>query len=116
MRLDSDTLIELYPDPDGRRRFLRRAMEILRADRTALQDALASDACATAAELAHRLQGTAAFLTGDPERSAAILAALDQAVRQRRLHDTHALQTRALDYLAELESAIARCVSPDEPA
>ncbi|CAM3628881.1 hypothetical protein [Bordetella flabilis] len=113
--LDLDTLNELYPDREGRRDFLQRAKDILGADRRALQDALARHAYEESHHLAHRLQGTASFLTGEPEHSAAIFAPLGDVLAQRRLTDTgtHAAQAKVLDHLAELEKALQEQLAAD---
>jgi hypothetical protein len=108
--LNLDTLTELYPDPEGRRQFVRRAMEILHNDRLALQEAVASLAYARAGELAHRLQGTAAFLTSDPEHAAAVLLPLNHAIRQGHMADTLAAQKDVLRYLIALEAAMGQVV------
>jgi hypothetical protein len=110
--LDLSSLTELYPDPEERRRFLRRATEILQADRLALQDALTGHAYARAGELAHRLQGTAAFLTSEPESVSAVLFPLTQAIKRNSPDDTRAAQANALRYLAELEAAIDALANP----
>jgi hypothetical protein len=110
--LDLDTLTELYPDPDGRRQFLLRAIEILHNDRLALEKALTDQAYAQASELAHRLQGTAAFMTGDPTRPADMLLPLSQAIKQRNLADMRATQTEVLHYLIALESAMEQLANP----
>jgi hypothetical protein len=113
MRLDLDTLIELYPALDGRRSFLQRAMDILRDDRLALQDALARHAYAQAGELAHRVQGSVAFLTGEPERSAEIVRPLEQAIRQGLPASSRDTQATVLEHLMALESAIGQAISRD---
>lgn len=113
MLLDLHTLTELYPAPEGRRQFLQRALEILREDRAALQDALARRAYVRAGELAHRIQGSAAFLTGKPEQSAAILHPLEQAIKQGLPSGTRDTQATVLDQLITLESAIEQVIRTD---
>ena len=113
MLLDLHTLTELYPAPEGRRQFLRRALEILREDRAALQDALAGHAYVRAGELAHRIQGSAAFLTGKPEQSAAILLPLEQAIKRGLPPATRDAQATVMDHLVMLESAIEQEIRAD---
>jgi hypothetical protein len=113
--LDLDTLNELYPDREGRRDFLQRAKDILCADRQALQHALARHAYEESHHLAHRLQGTTSFLTGEPEQCAAIFAPLGDVLARRGLTDTatHAAQAKVLDHLVELEEALQEQLSAD---
>lgn len=113
LQLDLHTLTELYPSPGERRQFLQRALEILREDRAALQYALAGHACERAAELAHRLQGSVAFLTGEPEQAAAILRPLERAIKQGLPPDSRDIELAALDHLMTLESAMDRATHPD---
>lgn len=113
--LDLSALAELYPDLGARGQFLRRALELLRADRVALQDALARHAYADAGELAHRLRGSAAFLTGEPERSAALLAPLEQAIKYGMPPESQPLQDTALAHLMALEFAIEDAMGADMP-
>ncbi|CAM3702914.1 HPt domain-containing protein [Bordetella sputigena] len=110
MLLDLQTLTELYPDPAGRRQFLRRAMEILRDDRQDLQRALAGRACERAGDLAHRLQGSVAFLTGQPEQAAAILHPLSRAIKQGLPAGSRLDQDAALEHLRKLEAVIEKTV------
>jgi hypothetical protein len=113
--LDLDTLNELYPDREGRRDFLQRARDLLHADRQALQDALAQHAYEQGCDLTHRLQGTASFLTGEPELSAAVFAPLGDALAQRRTTDTEvqAAQAKVFDHLIALEHALEEQLSAD---
>jgi hypothetical protein len=113
--LDLDTLNELYPDREGRRDFLQRAKDILCADRQALQHALARHAYEESHHLAHRLQGTASFLTGEPEQCATVFAPLGGVLAQRGLTDTatHAAATKVLDHLVELEKALREQLAAD---
>lgn len=113
MLLDLDTLAELYPVREGRNQFLQRALQILREDREALQGALRRHAYAQAGELAHRLQGSAAFLTGDPEQCAAILLPLEQAARQGLARAAWDALAHAVDQLITLESAIEQAIRAD---
>lgn len=110
MLLDLQTLTELYPDLEGRRQFLRRAMEILRDDRQDLQRALAGRACARAGDLTHRLQGSVAFLTGQPEQAAAILLPLTKAIKQGLPAESRQVQDTALEHLRTLEAVIENVV------
>ncbi|ARP91093.1 hypothetical protein CAL14_13000 [Bordetella genomosp. 9] len=84
LQIDHASLADLYPDPEDRRAFLRRANEILRQDRCALQDALTKHAYPVAADVSHRIQGTLAFLTGDAEGASALLAPVADAARRHR--------------------------------
>ncbi|CAM3759910.1 hypothetical protein [Bordetella bronchialis] len=113
MPLDLDTLTDLYPDPEGRRQFLQRALDILREDRQALQDALGRHAYGQAAELAHRLQGSVAFLTGEPEHCARILLPLQHASRRGQSAECQQARTAAMELLVALESAMEQSLSPD---
>jgi HPt (histidine-containing phosphotransfer) domain-containing protein len=108
--IDLDMLTELYPAPEARRQFLRRAVELMQEDRLAMQDALTRHAYVQAGELAHRLQGSAAFLTGKPEQSAAILLPLGQAIKQELPADFRDMQATVMDYLLALESAIGQLI------
>lgn len=113
MLLDLSTLTELYPGREGRRQFLQRALEIMREDRQALRDTLERHAYAEAGELAHRLQGSAAFLTGDPEQCAAILVPLEQAARKGLATVAQDTLATALSHLMALESAIEQEIQAD---
>lgn len=111
--LDLDTLTELYPDSPGRRDFLRRAADILHVDRLGLQDALMQHDRERAGDLVHRLQGTSSFLTGAPERAAAIFLPLADALLQYRPDEIDAAYGEVDCHLVALESALGELTAPD---
>ncbi|ARP81095.1 hypothetical protein CAL12_09730 [Bordetella genomosp. 8] len=115
MLLDLQTLAELYPDRAGRCQFLRRAVEILRDDRRDLRRALAGRACARAGDLAHRIQGSVAFLTGQPEQAASLLQPLARAIKQGLPPGSQQVQDIAQAHLLALESTIEKTIGELEP-
>ncbi|OZI23667.1 hypothetical protein CAL26_09540 [Bordetella genomosp. 9] len=110
MLLDLHTLTELYPDRAGRRQFLRRAVEILRDDRQDLRRALAGRACDRAGDLAHRIQGSVAFLTGQPEQAASMLLPLARAIKQGLPPGSQQVQDTAQAHLLALESTMEKAI------
>ncbi|MFC4274604.1 hypothetical protein [Achromobacter aloeverae] len=106
--LDIELLRDLYPDPQARCRFLRRAHDVLRADRQALQAAMARRDHGDARQLAHRLQGTAAFLNGARESTLELFRALNQALAQGDVALLPGRCEPTLTYLSSLEAALLR--------
>jgi hypothetical protein len=122
LHLDIASLKELYPDPDARSTFLRRARRLLRIDRIALQRALTVPAYDLARELTHRLHGTAAVLGSPTHMPAAAFDSLTSALERRDLANAQESSARLLRYLTTLEAQLrwaARNASafqnPDEP-
>ncbi len=106
--LDFDLLLELYPDHPTRGAFLRRAHDVLRQDRLALQDAMARRDHGDARQLAHRIQGTAAFLNGAREATVELFLSLNLALAQGDPEGAHEPGVPILAYLADLEAALLR--------
>jgi HPt (histidine-containing phosphotransfer) domain-containing protein len=111
--LHLETLQELYPDEQGRRAFLLRAHAILRADRIALQNALASKAYGTARELVHRLQGSASFLSVPANAPIDALCALSRALQHREPANVRRHTACILRYLRCLELEMAQTAHID---
>jgi hypothetical protein len=109
--LDLDTLRELYPDAEARCGFLRRARDILQADRVALQQALAQHAYETARELAHRIQGSTAFLAGSTELPIKIFHDLIKALHRKDTAWAQANRASVFRFLTHLEDELARAAS-----
>lgn len=109
--LDIDTLRELYPDTEARCGFLRRARDILRADRIALQQELAQHSYETARELAHRIQGSTAFLTGSTELPIRIFHDLIKALHRRDMTRAHANRSQVFSFLTQLEDELIRAAN-----
>jgi hypothetical protein len=108
-----EILVELYPDPAGRTKFVRRAQARLHLDCLALQDALAAHAYALAQQLMHRLLGTAAFLMGSREHPARIFHPLSEALQRNDAARTRAAKANVLQYLLQLENALSNAIYPD---
>jgi len=104
--LDMELLLELYPDAAARHGFLLRAHELLSADRVALQDAMAGRDHASARELAHRIQGTAAFLNGARELTQKLFNRLNLALARADATRTISGGEPVLAYLSDLEVAL----------
>jgi len=111
--LNIELLLDLYPDAPARNSFLRRAHEVLSADRVALQDAIARRAHDDARQLAHRIQGTAAFLNGARETTQELFRGLNLGLAQGDATRTQASGEPVLAYLSDLETALLRAA--DDP-
>ncbi|WP_233235088.1 hypothetical protein [Bordetella sp. LUAb4] len=111
--LNMELLLDLYPDVPARNSFLRRAHDVLSADRVALQDAMARRAHDDARQLAHRIQGTAAFLNGARESTQELFRGLNLALAQGDATPTQVGVEPILAYLSNLEIALLRAV--DDP-
>lgn len=108
--LDMELLLDIYPDAAARNSFLRRAHEVLFADRVALQDAMARRHHADARQLAHRIQGTAAFLNGAREITQELFRGLNLALAQEDAERTATGGEPVLAYLSDLEVALLSAV------
>lgn len=106
--LDIGTLNELYPDPQARSGFLRRARRILRTDRVALQRALNRHAYDEAHGLAHRIQGTIAFLGVAAHVPEKALHTLTGGLERRDLAHTGEARADLMCYLGRVEAELRR--------
>ncbi|ALM83585.1 hypothetical protein [Bordetella sp. N] len=104
--LDLELLFDLYPDTATRNDFLRRAWQVLSADRMALSAALERRDHGEARQLAHRIQGTTAFLNGARERTVELFGALNQGLAQSDVDQITAACGPVLTYLSGLETAL----------
>lgn len=109
-----DALLPLYPDAAGRQALLEHALAHVRADLTAMRQAIDTDDYAAARQQVHRAKGTLSFL-GHDDSAARYFDLLTSALR---MQDSAAIESARVPVemaLLDIEAAMLKRLENLEP-